>query len=53
MKTIDDLIKAYQLKIRNIRTQIARLEGERDTLQVVIMDLEDLKEEINQENKGE
>lgn len=44
-KTINELIKTYQYKIKNIRLEIIKLERERDTLQDVIMDLEELENE--------
>lgn len=48
-KTINELIKKYQLEIKLIRLEIAKLERERDTLQEVIMDLEDIQSKIKEE----
>lgn len=47
MKAIEDLIKTYQLEIRNIRLDIAKLNREAETLHDVVSDLQ----EIVQENK--
>lgn len=47
---IENLIYTYQLKIRSIRLDIAKLTRKAETLHDVVMDLEDLVQD-NEKNK--
>lgn len=47
-KAINELIKKYQLEIKIIKLERAKLEREIDTLREVIMDLEELLRSQNE-----